>query len=127
MMLGSASSSFCAFYSRHLPQLLSDAKVSVLATQSHGLKVVKNLGTNITFPKHTKGKYTVTVAIFAVVGQLSYHCQLSFITVLLIGTPSKESIFHVISWMSHKFKDQFVQFSPLIYEQHQRQSTKSKL
>ena len=102
--LGIAASPFCAFYASHLQQKLPDARVSVLSLQANGLKVLKKLGTSISFPKPMKGPHAVSIAVFADAGRLEDHGQLAFVSGLLIGPLALDSTFHTISWMSHKSK-----------------------
>lgn len=46
----------------------------------------------------------MSIAIFADAGRLSDHGQLAYISGLLIESLSIHSVFHSISWMSHKSK-----------------------
>lgn len=100
--LGISASPFCSFYSSFLQQMMPSAKVPVLAAQANAIKILKNLGSNITFPKPSKGPHTVTIAVFADAGRLTDHGQLCFVSGLLFGPLALNSTFHTLSWMSHK-------------------------
>lgn len=102
--LGLAASPFCAFYASHLQQKLPKATVSVLTLQANALRTLKKLQTFICYPRPVGGSHSVTIAIFADAGRLTDHGQLSYISGLLLGPLQKGSIFHVLSWMSHKSK-----------------------
>lgn len=100
--LGIAASTFCQFYKIYVQQLLTDAPVSVLVTTINVMKIVKNIGTNIGFPRTNKSFLAFTIAVFAYPGQTTDHCQLVYMTGLLKGTIWINSTYHTISWKPHK-------------------------
>lgn len=84
--------------------MLPNANVPVLLAQASALKVLKNMGTNISFSKPKKGAHTMSISIFADAGRVVDHGQLCFISGLLIGPLAINSVFHTLSWISHKSK-----------------------
>lgn len=68
------------------------------------LRILKRFGTNTSFPNPSKGQNTVPIAIFADAGMKTYHCQFTFVPGFLIGPLTLNSVFNVISRMSHKSK-----------------------
>lgn len=100
--LGIAASPFCTFYASPMHQMLPSAKVSVLASQADALRILKNLGTNISFPKPVTGAHELCIEIFVAKGRLSEHGQISYLSGLLIGSLVLNLVFHTISWMYHK-------------------------
>lgn len=62
------------------------AKVSIPTAKAIALNVLKHLGTNIAFPKPSKGAHTVSITLFEDAGRLLYHVKPPYISGLLIGT-----------------------------------------
>ena len=102
--LGIAASPFCAFYASFLQQKLPNATVAALVSQANGLKLLKNLGTRISFPRPSSGTKQVSIVVFADAGRQSDYGQLSYIAGILVSPLVQGSVFYVLSWMSHKSK-----------------------
>ena len=66
--------------------------------------MLKNLGTRISFPRPSSGTKQVSVAVFSDAGRQSDNGQLRYVAGVLVGPLAQGSVFHVLSWMSHKSK-----------------------
>eukprot|EP00171_Calliarthron_tuberculosum_P022021 IDg22021t1 len=103
--IGTAASPFCAFASSYLQQKVSNVKVRDLITQINMTRKLKSLGTAIKFkrPMDSK-KYDVSIVTFSDASRSNESGQIAYISGLLIGDLQMGSIFHTLSWTSHKSK-----------------------
>ena len=102
--LGGITSPFCAFYASHLQQKVPSTKVSDLVTQINSLRLLQKLGSTITYKRPSKGKYSCSVLVFADASRTIDHGQLGYVAGLLIGEFQEGSVWHTLSWSSHKSK-----------------------
>ena len=103
--LGIAASPLCSFYSSYLQQRAPTATVSDLISQINYLRVLKKTGTAIHFalPEGTRSAQA-SIMVFSDAGRKFDHGQLSVLAGLLLGDTEKYSVFHTLSWISHKSK-----------------------
>eukprot|EP00171_Calliarthron_tuberculosum_P001315 IDg1315t1 len=103
--LGIAVSPFCSFYASYLQQKAPKPLVKDLILQINSLRLLKKLGTSTKYLRPQRGKtMTVSVLVFSDASRTVDHGQLSYICGLLFGDMKCGSIFHTISWVSHKSK-----------------------
>lgn len=103
--LGIASSPFCALYASYLQQKAPNARVKDLIAQINSIRLLKKLGSKISYKRHDSGvSKSVALLVFSDAAKTNSHGQLCFIAGLLFGDFASGSIFHVISWVSHKSK-----------------------
>lgn len=103
--LGIAASPFCAFYASYLQQKAPKPKVEDLILQINSVKLLKKLGSTIRYVNNEKNNnHGFSIIVFSDASRLIDHGQLAFICGLLIGDLKSGSVFHTISWSSHKSK-----------------------
>lgn len=103
--IGTAASPFCSFYASFLQQKTPDTNVSHLVDQINIVKKLQKLGTNICYPRpNDKKKYNLTVLAFADASKPNEYGQIGVIVGLLVGEFAQNSIYHPVSWLSHKSK-----------------------
>lgn len=101
--LGLSASPFCSLYASYLQQRAPDPTVRDLITQVNALRLMKKFGSVIQFKRpDTHGPQTLSLLVFCDASRSKTHGQICYIAGLLIGDLSKGSIFHTISWTSHK-------------------------
>jgi len=99
------ASPFCSFYSSYLQQKAPDTTVSNVVEQINVLCKLKRFGTVISYPRPTdRGKYELLILVFADAAKPGDHGQIGVPTGLLVSELKNNSIFHPISWISHKSK-----------------------
>jgi len=103
--LGIASSPFCSLYASYLQQKAPNARVQDLITQINSVRLLKKLGSKVCYKRYESGvSKSVSLLVFSDAAKNNSHGQLCFIAGLLFGEMKSGSIFHVISWSSHKSK-----------------------
>ena len=103
--IGTAASPFCSFYAIYLQQKAPELKVSHLFEQVNIVKKLKKIGTTIAYPRPLdKKQYELSVLVFADASRTDDCGQLGVVTALLVGDMKKNSIYHIVSWVSHKAK-----------------------
>ena len=103
--LGTTVSPFCAASASRLQQCLPDVRVSDMIKQKAALQQLKKLGSAIKFQCPSDNKaYGLSVLVFADAGRPNDSAQLSVICGLLIGPLDEGSVYHTVSWLSHKWK-----------------------
>ena len=103
--IGTAASPFCSFYASYMQQKAPELKVSHLIEQVNIVRQLKKLGTTIAYPRPSdNSRYELSVLVFADASRIDDCGQLGVVTGLLIGEMKNNSIYHAISWMSHKAK-----------------------
>lgn len=103
--IGTAASPLCSFYSSYLQQKAPNTKVSHMVEQTNILRKMKKLGTVISYPRPTdKREHELSVLVFADASRVDEAGQLGVLTGLLVGEMKSNSIYHPISWISHKAK-----------------------
>ena len=101
--LGFAASPFCSLYSSYLQQKLPGANIETLLSQARQLKIVKKLGTLITYPRAPTGKnIELSIVMFSDASRTDDKGQLSYLGGLLIGPLKKGIIFYKLTWQSHR-------------------------
>ena len=103
--IGTAASPFASFYASFLQQKTPDTNISHLIEQINTVKKLQRTGSTICYtrPKDKKD-YSLTVLAYADASKPNEYGQLGIIVGLLVGELQKDSIFHAISWLSHKSK-----------------------
>lgn len=89
------------------PPLLHGVPTSALiaAMQPNIVRKLKRLGTFICYPRPTDtSNYELTVLGFADASKPNEYGQIGVLTGLLVGKLEQGSIFHSLSWISHKSK-----------------------
>ena len=66
------------------------------------LKALKKHGTSISYYRPNKGDYKLSILIFADASKQDDHGQLLYLAGLLFGIFESDSVFHTLSWSSHK-------------------------
>lgn len=103
--LGTNASPFCAFYASFMQQKEPNPQVRDIISQINILRQLKKLGSVIQFKRPPTGReYSTSILVFADASKLPEHGQLCYIAGLLIGDLSKGSVYHTLSWTSHKSK-----------------------
>lgn len=103
--LDTTVSTFCATEASRLEQCLPGVQVSDMIKQKASLQELKKLGSSTTYANPTDDKaYSLSVLIFAGTGRPNDSAQLSIICGLLIGVLDERSLYHTVSWLSHKSK-----------------------
>ena len=103
--LGLTVSPFCAAYASRLQQLLPGVRVSDLTKQVNCLRQLKKLGSVIKYTRPFDEKdYQISVLVFCDAGRSTENARLSVISGLLIGSMESGSVYHAVSWFSHKCK-----------------------
>lgn len=103
--LGIAASPFCAFYSSYLQQKNSDPTVHDLIAQINVLRLLKKLGTSTSYKRPENGiDYSPTIVMFADASRKNDVGQLCYIGGILFGELATGSVYHTLSWTSHKPK-----------------------
>lgn len=103
--LGFAASPLCAFHASHLQQKMAHLTVDAIRSQTNYLKLLKQFGSLIRYPAPIANtSATASILVFSDAGRLTDHGQLSYFAGLLIGPFAQDSLFYVLSWMSHKSK-----------------------
>lgn len=103
--LGVAASPLCSFYSSHMQQRLPTAKVSDLVAQINALKALKKFGSKIAYHRPLpKADYALNILVVSDASRSVDHGQLCFVAGLLFGPMEQNSVFHTLSWISHKSK-----------------------
>ena len=96
------ASIFRAFYSSWLQQKAPSPILENLVAQINSLRLLKKLGTSISYKRPPSSDYKLTVIVFADASRKNDHGQLCFISGLLFGKLASGSVIHVISWSSEK-------------------------
>lgn len=103
--IGIAVSPLCSLYASYLQQKAPDLLVCHLIEQVNILRKLKRIGTCMSYPRPTdNSQYVLTVLAFADASKSSENGQLGVLVGLLLGEMKMGSIFHPISWNSHKSK-----------------------
>lgn len=103
--IGSAASPICSFYASILQQKAPETAVSHLVDQINIVRKLQKLGTVKPYPRPTdKNEYELTELAFADASKPSEYGKLGIVIGLLVGDFKQDSIFHTITWMSHKAK-----------------------
>eukprot|EP00178_Gracilaria_changii_P027963 TRINITY_DN936_c0_g2_i2.p1 TRINITY_DN936_c0_g2~~TRINITY_DN936_c0_g2_i2.p1 ORF type:complete len:399 (+),score=36.11 TRINITY_DN936_c0_g2_i2:473-1669(+) len=100
--LGIAASPFCAIASSLLQQKGPHVTVKDLVSQFNVLRNLKKRGTCSRYHRPPPGSYPVSVLVFADASRTMDHGQLGFVAGLMFGKFEEGSVFHPISWSSHK-------------------------
>lgn len=96
---------FCATSASLNQQAAPFACVRDFIIQAADLRVIKALGSSISFHRPTGNEcHQLSITFFADAGRSATNGQLCYIAVLLIGCLPLESIYHVVSWSIHKSK-----------------------
>ena len=103
--IGTAASPFCSFYASYLQQKTPETKICHLVEQQNAVRKLKKLGTVINYPRPNDTlEYELSVLVFADASKGNDHGQFGVLTGLLVGELKNNSIYHPISWLSHKSK-----------------------
>jgi len=103
--LGIAASPFCSFYSSYLQQKGANPTVQDIIAQTNILRVLKKLGTSISYKRPDTGKeFVPRIVMFADASRKSDTGQLCYVGGLMLGDLNSDATFHTISWASHKSK-----------------------
>lgn len=94
-------SPLCAFYSSHLQQKLPQCRVSALVSQVNALKFIKRVGT-LSHYSCPNVNMDANIVSFADASHSQDASQLCFIIGIIYGEIKDGSMFHLISWASHK-------------------------
>lgn len=79
--------------------------MSHLVEQTDILRLLKKLCTVISYPRPiTQSSYELSILVFADASRIDDVGQLGVLTGLLLGPMKKDSLYHMISWVSHKAK-----------------------
>eukprot|EP00178_Gracilaria_changii_P001336 TRINITY_DN1187_c0_g1_i1.p1 TRINITY_DN1187_c0_g1~~TRINITY_DN1187_c0_g1_i1.p1 ORF type:complete len:639 (-),score=88.06 TRINITY_DN1187_c0_g1_i1:5196-7112(-) len=100
--LGIAASPFCATASSVLQQKGPHVKVKDLVTQFNVLRNLKRRGSLCHYKVPPSGTHPVSVLVFSDASRSIDHGQLGFVAGLLFGEFETNSVFHPVSWSSHK-------------------------
>lgn len=101
--LGIGASPFCAFYGSHLQQRVPSTKVHDLICQINATRLLQKLGSTIKYDRPADDKeYNLSMLVFADASRNVDYGQLGTVAGLLNGPFAVESIFHTLSWSSHK-------------------------
>lgn len=103
--IGNSASPFCSFATSFLQQRRAKPLVRDLVCQINMLRELKQHGTTVSFIRPTDNSdYQLSILVFSDAGRLkdSDSGQLGFIAGLVVGPIDKHSIFHTLSWNSHK-------------------------
>ena len=92
----------CSFYSSWLQQRAPNPTILDLTYQISIVKALKKYGTSISYTRPKKGEYTLSILVFADASKQNDHGQISYLSGLLFGNLESGSVFHVLSWSSHK-------------------------
>ena len=99
---GTNASFLCSFYSSWLQQRAPNQIMFDLIYQINALKFQKKHGTSIICVRPKNGDFKLYFLIFADAIQRSDHGQLSYLAGLHFGNLESGSVFHTLSWSSHK-------------------------
>lgn len=103
--IGTAASPFCSFYALFLQQKNPETNVSHLVDQINIVKKLQKIGTQIHYPRPSdKNEYNLTVLPFADASKPNEYGQIGVLVGLLVGEFEQNTIYHAISWLSHKAK-----------------------
>ena len=103
--IGTAVSPLCSFYASYLQQKAPDIKVAHIIEQTNILRKLKKLGTVISYPRPTDNQqYGLSILVFSDASRIDENGQLGVLTGLLVGEMKQNSIYHPLSWISHKSK-----------------------
>lgn len=102
--LGLAASPICTFHASHPQQMLPTVSVAAVVAQSKAIRVPKRLFTAASYNRPMGGSLPLCVTVFADARGTSDHRKLSYVAVVVLGSLQDESLFHAISWSSHKSK-----------------------
>lgn len=101
--IGTTASPLCAFYSSYLQQRLPNCTLHDLISQSNALSLLKRNGTLTNYPRPKSGTTcSISLVAFADASHLSDRSNLCYLIGLVFGELAQESIFHLLSWVSHK-------------------------
>lgn len=101
--LGITASPFCATFSSLFQQEAPSAAISTLCNQGARLSKLQKLGTATHYPRPGDNlTHAVSIVVFCDAGRTSDAGQLCHIGGLLLDDLRAGSIFHAISWASHK-------------------------
>lgn len=101
--LGTVCSPMCAFYASSLQQRLPSSTVHDLVAQQNALSLLKKHGTLTTYPTPPDiAKEAVNLVAFADASFKEDKSQLAYVIGLVFGDVKKDSVFHLLSWASHK-------------------------
>jgi len=103
--LGIAASPFCSLYASYLQRKAPMPLVRDLVCQINSIWTLKKLGTTIRFKRPPgQDEYKISVLIFSDASRPCDYGQLGYVAGLLIGEFGSGSVFHTLSWTSHKSK-----------------------
>ena len=103
--IGSAASPLCSFYASYLQQKAPKPCVKHLVEQNNILRSLKKHGTTIRYLRpEVKKADELTLVIFADASKSDQNGQIGVLCGLMFGNMSPESVFHLITWVSHKAK-----------------------
>lgn len=95
----------CTFYSSYIQQKTPYTQVHHLVEQTFIIRRLKKLGSTILYLRPDDEKeYELSVFVFADASRVDDAGQLGVVTGLLVVPMEKGSIYHVLSWISHKAK-----------------------
>ena len=101
--LGQNVSPFCAFYNSYLQQSKGKFTVHQLIKQANILKWAKKFGTASHFKRPAQsGRHPVSILVFADAAKPGEHGQVGYLAGFLIGELKEGSVFHLITWRSHR-------------------------
>lgn len=101
--IGSAISPICSYYASYMQQKAPRIKVSHLVEQNNIIRKLKRYGKTVSYqrpPLNTKVE--LSVLAFSDASKVDENGQLGIICGLLVGDMSEGSVFHPITWLSHK-------------------------
>ena len=101
--IGTVSSLFCSFYASYLQQKVPETTIHDLITQINAVRHLKKLGTITTYKRpQLKKDYKLSVVMFSDASKTADKSQLGYIGGLLIGELHDSSLFHTLTWSSHR-------------------------
>lgn len=101
--LGITASLFCALFSSMFQQSAPNATLATLCNQSAHLCGLQQIGTYKLYCRPDESlDHSVSIIVFCDAGRSGDNGQICHIAGLLIDDLALRSIFHVISWSSHK-------------------------
>lgn len=88
-----------------MQQLTPSTTVHYLITQENSLKLLKSIGSTAEFTRVLDNNSNLlSILVFSDVGRHCDCAQLCYIAGLLIGEIESSSLFHVLSWIFHKYE-----------------------
>lgn len=100
-----AASAFCSFYASYLQQKAPNTTDAHMVEQINILGKFKRLGTTVLYPRSfAKSEYEMSILACSDAARPHDYGQIGILIGLLVGPLMKDSIFHLISCMSHKSK-----------------------